>query len=898
MTLLEDALAWHAAGASIVPTRNDGSKAPAAFWERYQHERATAEQITTWLGLADYDGFGVICGEISGNLEMLEFEGRATHLVSDFAAALTDNGLEELWQRLTAHGRVESTPSGGIHLHYTVTDAPAARNTRLARRPSTDDELADWKTRETAKAATIDDPELRTKRLAKIAAATNADVPQVLIETRGEGGFTVLAPSAGRTHPTGNAWTALTGHPGAVPAITVDERDILFAIAATFDEMPARTGLTSTTPTAGQTAPDGSLRPGDDYNARTTWDDILTPHGWTKAKRLGAGYGWTRPGKNAIDGISATTGTAADGVDRLYVFSSSTEFETEVPYTKFAAYALLEHAGDLSAAAKQLAKDGYGEIATRLGPDPLLEGLPTEGNTPWPTSQTNAAAPSTANTDGSTNPPPSTASTSPSASPAEPKNPQAHSPAEPRDAAPNEDNTALLLVDQHINEIRYCPERGEWLTWTGHHWAWDKKGHVQELTRRISRRLPTGEGWTSYVKHALSARGVSGIMRLAATDARIVAPIKRLDAHPYELNTPAGIINLKTGELTPPDPDRLHTKTTAYSPDPSCPTPLWDKFLADTFAGDPDLTVYMQRMLGVSLVGAVIEQQLPLAHGSGQNGKSVLFETVQDVVGLAPEGYALSIPAEMLTTRGRDDHPATIAQLQGVRLAVGGEIEEGARFAEAKIKMLTGGDPINARFMGKNPFTFIPTHSLWLHANHQPEVRAGGPAFWRRIRQIPFLHVVPEEARDKTLGAKLINQEAPGILAWLIQGAADYFTHGIQEPASVIAATAAYQHDTDTIAQFVDERCQTGPTSAQHMHVRTSELRHAYEQWCRAEGLEAVSARALTQQLRARFGVMQSRSSTSRFYDGIRLIEVSSEQTEPEPDEGQLDFDPTDRGGW
>ncbi|MBN8883467.1 MAG: DNA primase, partial [Salana multivorans] len=465
---------------------------------------------------------------------------------------------------------------------------------------------------------------------------------------------------------------------------------------------------------------------------------------------------------------------------------------------------------------------------------------------------------------------------------------------EPTTYSDTDDGNALRLIDTHGHHLRYVPQRGTWLTWNGNRWAWDDAGHTRELARTIARDLPHDDKETRRHRQAsLSRRGVEAMVALAQSDHRIVAHLNTLDAAAYELNTPAGIVNLKTGTLRPADPAALHTRTTSVAPQPR-PTPRWDAFLAATFASDPGLTTYIQRLLGISLVGTVLEQVLPFAFGSGANGKSVLFETIQEVVGLAPDGYATTIPADLLVARARDDHPATIAQLAGVRIAIGGELEQGARFAEAKVKMLSGGDPINARFMGKNPFTFIPTHSLWLHANYQPEVRAGGPAFWRRLKQIPFTHTVPEPERVKNLREILVHEEGSGILHWLITGAADYFRDGLPEPASVKAATQAYQHDTDTVAQFVEEQCETGPANAQHMHVRTSTLRQAYETWCRSEGVEPVSAKALTQQLKSRHHVEASKSGSARFYDGIRLTDVSHDD-EPDPIEPPADYE---QQGW
>lgn len=317
MTPLEAALAWQAAGVSVVPARNDGTKAPLGVWKQYQHTVADTEQLHTWFD-GGHPGIGVICGTVSGGLEMLELEGRAVDLVTDLAQLMTDNGLAALWGRLNT-GYLEQSPSGGLHWFYRVIDGPARPNTKLARRQT-------------------------------------AGVIEVLAETRGEGGFVVVAPSAGTVHPTGLPWLAIAGGPTAVPYITVDERDQLHAIVNLLDTMPTPSPVT-----AARLASVPGGRPGDDYNTRTTWADILTPHGWQAVWKLNSGgIGWRRPGKTV--GISATTGRN-DG-DNLYVFTTSTEFEAERPYSKFAAYALLEHGGDYSAAAKQLRRDGYGTNPT------------------------------------------------------------------------------------------------------------------------------------------------------------------------------------------------------------------------------------------------------------------------------------------------------------------------------------------------------------------------------------------------------------------------------------------------------------------------------------------------------------------------------------------------------
>lgn len=323
---LTAALSLDHAGLCVVPARADGSKAPEGFWKAYQAQRPSARQLHMWFAQSgEYDGLGVICGAVSGQLEMLEFEGRAMAegVYDAWRGALADHGLTQLWKRIT-DGYTETSPSGGFHVLFR-TDGRALGNTKLARRPATAAELT-----------------------------VSPEKTKPLIETRGEGGFVVTAPSGGRTHPTGKPWKLLSGSPASIVTISESERDALYRVARLLDQMPAP----ATRPALPQSPANEELRPGDDFAARTSWAEILQPHGWQLLTSNPAYQGWQRPGKTG-PGLSATT--REDG--GLFVFSTSTEFEPEVPYTKFGAYAVLNHGGDHSAAARRLAGDGYGAQA-------------------------------------------------------------------------------------------------------------------------------------------------------------------------------------------------------------------------------------------------------------------------------------------------------------------------------------------------------------------------------------------------------------------------------------------------------------------------------------------------------------------------------------------------------
>ena len=344
-SMLKAALEFYAAGCSVVPAKVDGTKAPIGEWKKYQSERATAEQVIAWYSNG-YQGLGIVTGAISGNLEVLEIEGRAVDsgIHKEAKEIAEASGLSELWSKIN-NGYVEKSAGGGIHWLYRVEGMELPGNTKLARRPG-----------------------------------ENGGV-DVLAETRSSGGYIITAPSHGGTHPKGTAWEMVAGSASTIPTITADEREALHDLFKVFDQMPERAII------AEELKPrtDGVLTPGSDFNARTTWESLLKPLGWKVAYKTGEKTTWIRPGKDY--GTGATTNY--QGTDKLRVFSTSTIFEAERSYDKFGAYALIHHNGDFRAAASDLRNKGYGaqglnsfDSSKNMMPKPATNASPqaTEGD--------------------------------------------------------------------------------------------------------------------------------------------------------------------------------------------------------------------------------------------------------------------------------------------------------------------------------------------------------------------------------------------------------------------------------------------------------------------------------------------------------------------------------------
>jgi putative DNA primase/helicase len=225
---------------------------------------------------------------------------------------------------------------------------------------------------------------------------------------------------------------------------------------------------------------------------------------------------------------------------------------------------------------------------------------------------------------------------------------------------------------------------------------------------------------------------------------------------------------------------------------------------------------YLQRLVGYSAVGMIGPHVLPFCHGSGGNGKGAFLEAVTGVLG----DYATSAPVGFLMAQTHSGHETEIARLAGARMVLCSEVNEDDRFDEAKVKQLTGGDTLTARFMRQDHFTFTPTHQLWLMGNHQPAVRSGGRSFWRRLRLVPFLHEVPESEVIDDLQGLLVREHGAALLAWIVAGAVAYAEDGLREPDSVKSATAAYERDQDTVRRFVDDCCHLGGGPAAHQDRR------------------------------------------------------------------------------
>jgi putative DNA primase/helicase len=310
---------------------------------------------------------------------------------------------------------------------------------------------------------------------------------------------------------------------------------------------------------------------------------------------------------------------------------------------------------------------------------------------------------------------------------------------------------------------------GRWHQWTGQRWREDGTLRAFNLIRALCK----AEG----VKLKSMSAIVSAVHTLARADPLLAAEVEQWDADPWLLNTPGGIVDLKTGDMRKPDPTAYCSKMTAVGPRGDCP--LFKRFIDRIMGGDAALVAFVQRALGYGLTGDTSEQVIFFNYGVGQNGKTVLMSTAAGVLG----DYCLATPIETFTEARNDRHPTELARLRGARLVIATETEAGRHWAESRLKELTGGERIPARFMHKDFFEYLLQFKPWISGNHRPRLRSVGVAMRRRVRMIPFLVTIPQEECDPQLADKL-KDERPGILQWMIDGCLEWQERGLAAPES------------------------------------------------------------------------------------------------------------------
>lgn len=389
---------------------------------------------------------------------------------------------------------------------------------------------------------------------------------------------------------------------------------------------------------------------------------------------------------------------------------------------------------------------------------------------------------------------------------------------------------AEMFASVNSNDLRYDHSAKRWLIWRQHWWAADADGAVYRLAKSVARmRMQIAQqisddskekkAATAWALNSESAPKLLAMLRLAESEYPLCDSGEGWDADPWLFGVANGVVDLRTGQLREgrqSDKITLHTDI-PFEPSASCPR--WEKFISQIFGDDQPVIGFVRRAVGYCLTGHTNEQCLFLCHGTGANGKSTFLEVLRRVLG----GYAYNLPFSAFELLARSSISNDIAAIAGKRFLTSIETSESARLNEARIKILTGSDPITARKLYREYITFSPTAKVWLAFNHLPEVADDSYGFWRRIRLVPFLRRFDGDSADKDLLPKLL-AEAPGILAWAVRGCLDWQANGLGAPANVIEATEGYRLEFDRLADFISSCCVVAP----RVSVPAADLWNAY----------------------------------------------------------------------
>jgi putative DNA primase/helicase len=431
----------------------------------------------------------------------------------------------------------------------------------------------------------------------------------------------------------------------------------------------------------------------------------------------------------------------------------------------------------------------------------------------------------------------------------------------------SEDWLALSFIDKHCQLFRWTYGM-DWMFHDGTRWVPDKQLMRRfTMARELCRDLAIEQSDDRTKAQISSAKTVANLLSLARSDQRIVVQSQKWDANIFSLNTPDGLVDLKTGEITPSNPRHLVTKLTSVAPKHG-DCPRWMQFLDEIFpcerSPDPDdLIEFVQLLCGYMLTGSITEQKLFFFYGKGSNGKSVLLELLLWIMG----DYGLKLTSGTLMQSKHSQHPTELAQLQGKRLAASSELEDGQYWAEARIKELTGDETLSARFMRADFFDFKQTQKHLIAGNYRPRLKGGDEAMQRRIVLIPFKAKFEGASRDDRLLEKL-KTEGPQILTWMIRGAVMWAERGLSIPSEIKSESAHYMAEMDDIAQWVEDCCEL---HCDYEDV-AGDLYRSFRKWKDSCNESAPAQRGWSERLLQQYpGISKKRKNKARYLSGIHL---------------------------
>jgi putative DNA primase/helicase len=424
-----------------------------------------------------------------------------------------------------------------------------------------------------------------------------------------------------------------------------------------------------------------------------------------------------------------------------------------------------------------------------------------------------------------------------------------------------EDAVALRFAELSADKLRYCHSTGAWFEWNGVVWRKNETQLAFHWARVLAREISKDK--QAEVKVPVQKASFAGaIERFCRADPILAVTMDNWDRDPYRLGTPGGTVDLRTGALSLADRGDGITKLTAVAPADIADCPLWIKFLKES-SDDPGLIRYLQQWCGYCLTGDTTEHALVFVYGGGGNGKNVFLNIVSKLI----LEYAAVASMDTFTASRDTKHPTDLAMLRGARLVTASETEEGKPWAEARIKQMTGGDAISARFMRQDFFTFLPQFKLTIVGNHKPALQNVDEALRRRFNIIPFTR--KPENPDRNLESKLL-REGPGILRWMIDGCLDWQANRLVRPESIVTATEEYFEEQDLFGHWLRECCDVERDNP-HKWENATVLLESWRDFAEAAGERPATTRSMSGALIIRGFGKKRVTGGATAYTGLRL---------------------------
>jgi putative DNA primase/helicase len=435
------------------------------------------------------------------------------------------------------------------------------------------------------------------------------------------------------------------------------------------------------------------------------------------------------------------------------------------------------------------------------------------------------------------------------------------------------------FAESHAGRLKHVGgKQGYWLQWDEMRWAPCHRGEEIEAAKDFAGDALMDA--TSAFRHEASAANearlkdatalyksaakIHSMLDLARTESTIISTPADFDSDPWLIGVRNGVIDLRTLGLKPPHQSQMISRQAGAEFDAKATAPRFEGFLARV-QPDPEVRAFLQRAAGYTLTGIVDDEKLFFLHGNGANGKSVFSNVLTALLG----EFAVVVGSKLLTkSYNSSEADRLAARLPGARLALANETSAGDVWDDMRLKELAGRDALVARLLYAEPFSFFPSHKLWIRGNHLPGVQDAGDGFWRRLVSIPFNMQIPDAERIPDLDRLIIAEEMSGVLNWALRGCADWKAAGrLVIPRLLERAVNDYRDDTDILGAWIQERTVRDCDAK----LRVSEAFTDYRVFCERENIRAPAKVAFGRQMSARGLCVSKSRSDGRKIPGLRL---------------------------